>query len=165
MPIVIKPMETEAETRGKAYVHWKSWQETYAGIVDAGFLKQLTLEKCEAIALRPTENTRIAMDGERVVGFAVVGLCRDSDCSAPDDGEIYAVYVLSAYQKRGIGYELMMRCLDMLRGCKRVYLWVLRDNRAAVSFYERLGFAPDGAVQDLVLGTPVRAIRMLRSHS
>ena len=34
--ILIKPMETEDEIRGKAFVHWKSWQESYRGIVDPG---------------------------------------------------------------------------------------------------------------------------------
>ena len=33
-----KPMETEAEMDGKGYVHYQSWQETYAGLVDADFL-------------------------------------------------------------------------------------------------------------------------------
>ena len=30
MNIVIKKMETDAEIKGKAYVHWKSWQENTA---------------------------------------------------------------------------------------------------------------------------------------
>ena len=33
MAIVIKPMETDAEIRGKAFVHWKCWQEVYPGLV------------------------------------------------------------------------------------------------------------------------------------
>ena len=33
MNIILKKMETEEETRGKAYVHWKSWQEAYPGMV------------------------------------------------------------------------------------------------------------------------------------
>ncbi len=38
MPIAIKPMETDDETRAKAYVHWKAWQEAYAGLIDAAYL-------------------------------------------------------------------------------------------------------------------------------
>ena len=34
--LILKPMETEEEIRGKAFVHWKSWQESYRGIVDPG---------------------------------------------------------------------------------------------------------------------------------
>ena len=45
MNIVIKKMETDAEIKGKAYVHWKSWQEAYSGIVDQRYLDSLTLDK------------------------------------------------------------------------------------------------------------------------
>ena len=31
---IIKPMESEDEINGKGYVHYKSWQETYPGLVD-----------------------------------------------------------------------------------------------------------------------------------
>ena len=41
MEIIIKPMETEDEIRGKAFVHWKSWQESYRGIVDDGYLDRM----------------------------------------------------------------------------------------------------------------------------
>lgn len=33
MQITIKKMETDDEIRGKAYVHWKSWQEAYPGML------------------------------------------------------------------------------------------------------------------------------------
>ena len=51
MNIVIKKMETDAEIKGKAYVHWKSWQEAYSGIVDQRYLDSLTLDKCEKIRM------------------------------------------------------------------------------------------------------------------
>ena len=60
MNIVIKKMETDAEIKGKAYVHWKSWQEAYSGIVDQRYLDSLTLDKCEKIAFRRTDNVIIA---------------------------------------------------------------------------------------------------------
>lgn len=34
MDIIIKPMESDSEIRGKAYVHWKAWQDAYSGLVD-----------------------------------------------------------------------------------------------------------------------------------
>ena len=33
MNIQIKKMETEEETRGKAYVHWRAWHDAYPGLV------------------------------------------------------------------------------------------------------------------------------------
>ncbi len=46
----IKKMESEDEINGKAYVHYKSWQETYAGLIDAQYLAGMTLQKFTAIA-------------------------------------------------------------------------------------------------------------------
>ena len=40
-------METEDEIKGKALVHWKSWQEAYQGIVDSRYLAGMTLEELE----------------------------------------------------------------------------------------------------------------------
>ncbi len=33
MNIAIKTMSSDAEIKGKAYVHWKAWQEAYPGMV------------------------------------------------------------------------------------------------------------------------------------
>ena len=60
MNIVIKLMETDAEIRGKAYVHWKSWHETYTGIVDAEFLPDFSLGKCRGMARRWPDNMLLA---------------------------------------------------------------------------------------------------------
>lgn len=160
MEIVIKKMETEEEIRGKAYVHWKSWQEAYAGLVDTDYLASRSLARCEERA-RKWPDTWIAKDGERVVGFTVACVCRDDNgVEIPDEGEVRAIYVLEEYQKRRIGYALMRYALSILAGCRVVYVWVLQGNEKAIRFYERVGFRADGAEQELVFGTPVKAIRM-----
>ena len=94
MSILIKRMETEDEIRGKAYVHWKSWQESYAGIVDAGYLARMTQDVCEERAFRWRENTWVAKDGERVVGFVCCGADREEAAV----GEVFSLYVLAEYQ-------------------------------------------------------------------
>lgn len=156
MDIIIKPMETEDEIRGKAYVHWKSWQESYAGIVDAGYLAQMTLESCEEKAFRWRDNIFVAKDGERVVGFVGYGAAPGEDGT----GEVFAIYLLEEYQKRGIGYALMRRALDELSGCRAVCLWAFAENKKALSFYERVGFHLDGTEKEIVLGTPAKGVRM-----
>ena len=160
MELVIKRMESAEEIRGKAFVHWKSWQESYAGIVDPGYLARLTLDKCEEIAFRFPDSVLVAKDGDRVVGFAAAGAYRAEDGSKTDEGEVYALYVLEEYQKRRIGYALMRRALSMLAGCRAATVWVLAENEKAIAFYERVGFRADGAEKTLVLGAPVRVIRM-----
>lgn len=160
MNITIKKMETDEEVRGKAYVHYKSWQESYSGIVDADYLKnKVTFEYCLAMAQKYPDNILVAKDGERVVGFAAYGKYRDD--SIADCGEIYAIYVLKEYQKKKIGYALMRASCDKLKEYKRIALWVLKDNRKAIDFYEKYGFSPDGTESEITLGTPLTEIRMV----
>ena len=142
MSIIIKPMETEAEIRGKAYVHWKCWQETYRGMVSQAYLDRFTLEKSEENAFRWLDNILVAKDGERVIGFVGYG---DHGAEEPDVGEIFALYVLPEYQGMGIGWRLMEAGLKELSAFPKICLWALRDNARAIRFYEKWGFRRDGA--------------------
>ena len=163
MDIIIKNMESADEIRGKAYVHWKSWQEAYPGIVDQRYLDALTLEKCEEIAFRWTENILVAKDGDRVIGF--VGYCVFGDGEGECAGEIYAIYVLSEYYGMGVGYRLMQAGLERIREYPKIIVRVLKENSRAIRFYERCGFAADGSEETLELGSPVAVIRMRKTNS
>ena len=160
MRYLIKPMETEAETDGKGYVHWKSWQETYTGLIDQEYLtNHQTLEKSLLTAHRSPDNIVVAKDGDQVIGFAAYGAYRDD--TLPGHGEVYALYVLQAYQRQGVGFALMNAALEQLSTYERIALWVLDGNEKAISFYKRYGFRFDGASQTLMLGTPVLEKRMI----
>ena len=160
MDIQIKPMETEAETRGKAYVHWKAWQEAYAGLVDPAYLDRMTLEKCTDIAFRWPDNLLVAKDGDRVIGFAGYGAYRDD--TMPNTGEVYAIYILKDYYDRKIGYSLMRAAIERLTEYERIAVWVLEGNARAIRFYEKCGFKFDGTRKEILLGTPNIEIRMVR---
>ena len=159
MIVVIKKMETDDEIRGKAYVHWKSWQEAYSGIVDQRYLDSLTLEKCEKNAYRWLDNIIIAKDGDSVIGFAGYGKYRDGELE--NAGEVFSIYVLSEYYGKGVGYRLMTAALDKLAEYKEIALWVLKDNKRAIRFYERIGYRFDGREETIVLGSPVIEARMI----
>ncbi len=152
---VIKRMESEAEIDGKAYVHYKSWQETYAGLI----LNGMTLRKCTTIAHKWTDDILVAKDGEKVIGFVGYGAYRDN--TLPEHGEIYGIYVLAEYHGMKIGYELMNAALKMLSEYKRIALWVLKGNDRAVRFYERYGFCFDETKKEILLGTPNTELRMI----
>lgn len=158
--LILKPMETGEEIRGKAYVHWKSWQETYPGMVDAGYLQRLTLERCEEMAFRWPEGIRVAKLDGKVVGFAAFGVSREG----PGAGELYALYVLRDFQGQQIGRRLMQLSLQELSRCERIYVWALAENEKALRFYERFGFHRDGAEKVLTLGRPVKAVRLVREQ-
>ena len=142
MSLIIKPMETEDEIRGKAYVHWKCWQETYPGLMSQAYLDELTLEKVEEKAFRWLDNLLVAKDGDRVIGFVGYG---DHGAEDPDTGEVFALYVLPEYQGTGVGRQLMDAALVQLAAFPRIVLWVVKGNARAIRFYEKCGFHLNGA--------------------
>lgn len=159
MKLCIKKMETEAEMVGKAYVHYRSWQEAYKGLVDQSYLDALTLDKCMDIARRYPDNVLVALDEDNVVGFVAYGGYRNADL--PLAGEVFAIYVLSDYFGKGVGLALMHAALDQLGDYPQVAVWVLKDNARTIAFYRKCGFAFDGTEQTITLGTPVSEVRMI----
>lgn len=158
MQYVIRQM-TPGDADGKGYVHWKSWQETYPGLIDAGYLSSHTLKKCQEIAHNRPENTIVAELGGKVVGFSCYRPCRDAN--TVDCGEVQAIYVLKEAQGLGIGRALMAAAIANLNGCTDIILWVLQGNDHAIGFYEHCGFRFDGVCAPITLGTPNTELRMV----
>jgi ribosomal protein S18 acetylase RimI-like enzyme len=63
-------------------------------------------------------------------------------------GWINYLGVAPVLQRGGLGRRLMDEAEARLRaaGCPKINLQVRPDNRAAIAFYERIGFAVEGAV-------------------
>ncbi len=147
-----------SDAEGKGFVHWKSWQESYQGMVDRRYLADLTVDKCVEIARKWPENTIVALE-QQIVGFVCWCPCRDED-EPEGTGEISAIYLLKAFQGRGIGKMLIEMGLAKLKDCPTIIVWVLAENQKAIGFYEHCGLAADGGERYLDLGTKVRCIRM-----
>ncbi len=152
-------METESEIRGKGYVHFKSWQETYCELVDAEYMRGITEERCADIAFKWRDNILVAKDMETVIGFVGYGAYRDD--TLPGCGEIYSIYVLEEYQGKKVGFQLMNAALERLSDYKKIALWVLKGNNKAIEFYEKYGFCFDGTEQKIMLGTTNTEFRMI----
>ncbi|HFH9946094.1 TPA: N-acetyltransferase family protein [Streptococcus suis] len=158
--MLIKPMESETEIQGKAYVHWKSWQEAYADLLPQEFLENVyTLERCQDWAVRYPQNVLVALVDEQVVGFTCYGASSQEDLQPA--GEIYALYVLSDYYGQKIGYQLMQAALEKLQSYKQISLWVLEGNARAIAFYEKAGFRFDGVKKTVNLGAERTEYRMI----
>ena len=78
----------------------------------------------------------------------------------PDGIEICDFYVEPVFQGTGIGRELIGHFIREAKAekKKRVFLWVIKDNIAARTFYELNGFEADGQ-EKLIEGTDVTDIR------
>ena len=140
-----------------ARVHVASMREAYAGLVSADFLASLesaarATRWAEHLSNGPRDNVRtwVAWGEHRVLGFASLGPSRDED-AAPDEQEIYAIYLDPGMWGKGVARDLLRAMLAECKPPVPVSLWVLADNARARHFYRRHGFWPDGTerLQDL----------------
>ena len=162
MKIIIKTMETPEEIEGKSLVHWQTWREAYDNLLPAEYQETMTLDRCRFFSQKYPENTLIAMDGKKVVGFISYGNFRDDAIQA---GEIIALYVLKDYYGKGVSKQLMHAAFAALDPFSEIYLWVLKDNKRAIAFYQKMGFTFDGQEKILELGKPVKELRMMCSSN
>jgi GNAT superfamily N-acetyltransferase len=152
MDVTVRAAEP-ADARGIARVHVAAWQAGYEGLLPAPFLAGLSVPKRAArwqgILAEPSDQrarTLVAERGGSVVGFASVGPSRDDDAD-PVSGELWAIYVDPQHWGTGIGHVLHVAALEALQadGATSASLWVLQGNDRATRFYERHGWAADGA--------------------
>lgn len=127
------------DIKGRAFVHYTSWKETYHNLIPSSYLDKLNLEKLEEIARENIDNTLVAISNNKIVGFLCY-LNKARDFSSLNQAvEIVALYVLEAYQGKGIGKKLVDNFITKNYN-KKVVLFVLKDNLKAIGFYKYLGF-------------------------
>ena len=149
-----------------AEVHTRSWQGAYEHVFGAERLAAIDVNGRRAMWERSLErgvrDVHVAVDGGgAVVGFVGTGPSRDPDAA----GELGEIYVLPEALGTGVGHALMAAAIEAMeaRGYADAILWVLDDNPRARAFYEREGWAPDGAAKtDEFLGVPVTEVRYRR---
>ena len=143
-----------------AAVHVAAWQEAYAHVFPAevlGALDPAPRARHWREGIRTGWTVLVTDDGS---GFVSVGPARDAD--EPELGELYAIYVTPERWGSGAGRALMAAAVEALRAARfsEAVLWVLEDNPRARRFYERAGWAVDGAAkEEEFLGTRVREVR------
>ena len=157
---------TRADARAIAEIHVAAWRAAYRGLIPDDYLASLTVDQrserwAKAIARPGPAKLALAEVEGQIAGFCSFGPTRDE---APSDvAEIYSLNVSPDRWRQGAGRAL---CEHALReAATREYtvltLWVLKGNEPARSFYERLGYAPDGAVKTdtALVGSPLHDMR------
>jgi SAM-dependent methyltransferase len=128
-----------------AQVHVDSWRATYRGILPDAHLGRFSREARERTWRNIlTESARrefvyVAVDAtDAIVGFASGGPERVGD--PKNRAEIYAIYLLETFQRRGIGRRLCHAVAERLveAGFDSMVIWVLEKNPAR-GFYSALG--------------------------
>lgn len=161
-PIIKKACEKDIDAIGS--VIFKSWHETYKGLINDSFLNTMTEEMCtENARKRGTKTTLICFDGEKPVGICVYIKARDKDLAA-NYGEVQAIYILNEYKHLGLGKKLIEEAENSLRklGFTAVSLWVLKGNDHAIGFYKHSGYKFDGKELSYTYVTPVTELRMTK---
>ncbi|MFI6787405.1 GNAT family N-acetyltransferase [Nonomuraea sp. NPDC050383] len=140
---------TQDDAEPIAELHTRSWLTAYAEIMPAGYLNGPLLDERKAMwstrlatVTAEQDHTRcllVAVDGDALVGFAYLAV--------EADGRILLdnLHVEPVRKQSGIGRQLVHHAFGWAaerHPDKTVYLEVLRDNVAAISFYRRLDGRP-----------------------
>ena len=142
---IIRPaIVQDAEGIGRVSVI--AWRETYAGIMPDDYLAALSIEqranvfRDRIVNLPDRQRIFVALDhAEHVVGFGVSGPAREIELGT--DGEVFAINIVDAAKRQGLGVRLMAAMADALlsHSLSQVGLWVIDRNEPARRFYETLG--------------------------
>ena len=106
--MVIRPTEiSDAQSMSRIYV--RSWLDTYLSVVPFGFLFEMSESQHKQAFRNEIINNQVisfvAEETSNIVGFITGGNERKGNDIY--GGEIYTLYVLKYYQRRGIGSKLV----------------------------------------------------------
>lgn len=142
-----------------AAIQRRAWRVRYRGLLSDRFLDDLDLSYLGAswtgrATVSPTPRHRLLVAGRpgEVHGLVDTGPARDEGLPRGADGlpvvgEVRSLYVDPSVTGRGLGAALLRAAVDVLarHGTSEAVLWVVEGNERARAFYERHGWAADGA--------------------
>jgi GNAT superfamily N-acetyltransferase len=110
----------------------------------------------------------VALERNRVVGFAITTPATDPDCDPVSDGEVMELTVDEAEQGKGHGSRLVQAAVDTLVADRftRAVIWLVADDDTTRAFLTESGWAPDGAHRTLDLdGSGTTQVKQVRLHT
>ena len=141
---------TEDDIPEIAHIHIEGWRGAYGGIVDSAYLDSLDVKERQKQWEEwfDEQNSPVLMGyiDDNPAGFVNFGKLRTpppgmSPIRPLYSGEIYAIYLLPEFYRKGLGTALLkaaVRGLEEMRH-KSMCLWVLEKNKRAGLFYKHLG--------------------------
>ncbi|GAA0595941.1 GNAT family N-acetyltransferase [Virgibacillus siamensis] len=132
-----------------ADIHVNSWKSTYTDLLEEKDLSNMTYENRRALwetVLRMQKREQLTFvihNEERIVGFISGGPERTKKFNY--DGEIYTIYLLDEFQKKGLGSRLLNVFSEGMKnlGYQSLLVWILKQNPSS-RFYERYNARPVG---------------------
>lgn len=152
----------------------RAWREMYADVVPAASLPS-DVETAAAAwresftAPKDARNrVMVALERNRVVGFAITSPASDPDCDPVADAELAELTVDPAERGRGHGSRLLQACVETMQADRfsRAVLWALASDDALRAFLTGAGWAPDTAHRELDLdGEGTTLVKQVRLHT
>lgn len=165
---------TEQDVAVLSTLHRRTWRAAYRELLPAEALDALdspALDQAWADAVTGGATVLIASEGRHPVGFVVAGPAPQDEVAAADGSLpadaahtmlVSTLLVEPRWGRRGHGGRLLATAAARLRdaGATRGITWVPAEDPAALNFYRRANWDPDGTVRTLDAGG--RALREMR---
>ncbi|MCL2461081.1 MAG: GNAT family N-acetyltransferase [Defluviitaleaceae bacterium] len=138
------------------------WQSAYKGIVPEGYLSDMSanrgqwVEKYGKALADPGDcGYYCAIYADEMIGFLIInGNHKDN---------FWAIYLIEGFRGKGFGAVMLNFAINELAraGDRQICLWVFKENKKAIRFYEKHGFVFDGTdrVVDWYGGVPLVELR------
>jgi ribosomal protein S18 acetylase RimI-like enzyme len=157
-----------------AELQLRTWRDLYADVVATDALPQdveAAAAAWRASLTRPGDarnRVLVALERNRVVGFAITSPAGDPDCDPVVDAELSEVTIDPAERRRGHGSRLLQAAVDTMQADRfqRAVLWAMSNDDALRGFLVGAGWAPDGAHRELDLdGDGTTRVKQVRLHT
>ena len=157
-----------------AAVQAATWRTSYAGVLpdEALDLDRGAIAQAWADALRRPGDARnrvlVALERNRVVGFAVVSPATDPDCDPVADAELQELTVAVDERGKGHGSRLLQAVADTLQADRftRAVTWTMAADDELRRFLTDAGWGTDSAHRELDLdGTGRTTVKQVRLHT
>jgi GNAT superfamily N-acetyltransferase len=160
-----------------AELQLRAWPEMYAGLLppeafpsgpDAVAAATDTWRAALASPGDARNRALVALERNRVVGFAITSPASDPDCDPVADAELMELTVDAAERGKGHGSRLLQAAADTMRADKftRAVLWSVASDDALRAFLTEAGWAPDTAHRELDLdGEGTTVVKQVRLHT
>ena len=156
-----------------AEIQARAWATSYAGLVPAaGELSTADFAQLWRDALVHPADARhralVALERNRIVGFAITTPATDPDCDPVATGELTDLTVDPHKRQAGHGSRLLQAGADTLVADRFTHavMWLPAANDVLRAFLTSAGWGPDGAHRTLDLaGDGTTTVKQVRLHT
>lgn len=152
----------------------RAWRTSYDGLLPAAALEIDPARAAQAwrtTLSRPKDaRTRVlvALERNRVVGFAITTPAQDPDCDPLTDAELMELTIDPDERGHGHGSRLVQAAVETMAADRftRAVLWAMAGDEALRGFLTGAGWAPDTAHRELDLdGEGTTLVKQVRLHT